>query len=256
MTRILRSIAAPVIGIVVFALAWELLVRALDVRRFVLLAPSAIVKEFRESPGFYLENAAITARHMVLGLSISLILAIAIGSVMAASRFIEEATQPILVLILVTPWVAYITSVVIWLGFGERPIIFMVAFTSLPVFVFGVVGGMKSADPAARELLASVDAHRWEVLWRLRLPASLPSIFTTARFAIGLGLAAAYFAEGSALSNEGLGAIGRRAALDQTTGAEVLWTTIMCSAMLGLAGLALISIGERVLLRWHVSQRR
>ncbi len=255
MSRILRSIAAPLVGIVVFGLAWELLVRAFDVRRFVLLAPSAIISEFLESPSFYLEHTATTARHMAIGLTISLVLAICIGSVMAASRFIEEATQPILILILVTPWVAYITSVVIWLGFGERPIIFMVAFTTLPVFVFGVVGGMKSADPSARELLASVDARRWEVFWRLRLPAALPSIFTTARFAIGLGLAAAYFAEGSALSNNGLGAIGRRAALDQTTGAEVLWTTIMCSAMLGIAGLALLSIAERILLRWHVSQR-
>jgi NitT/TauT family transport system permease protein len=253
--KALRSLAAPIVGIVVFALLWELLVRALDIRRFVLLAPSAIVAEFADAPSFYLENASITGRHMLIGLSISLVIALAIGSVMAASRFIEEATQPVLILILVTPWVAYITSVVIWLGFGDRPIIFMVAFTTLPVFVFGVVGGMRSADPAARELLASVDARRWEVLWRLRLPAALPSIFTTARFAVGLALAAAYFSEGSALSNDGLGAIGRRAALDQTTGAEVLWTTIVCSAMLGIAALALISLAERLLLRWHVSQR-
>jgi NitT/TauT family transport system permease protein len=254
--KALRSVVAPVVGIVVFALLWELLVRALDVRRFVLLAPSEIVAEFADAPSFYLEHAAITARHMLIGLSIALLVALAVGSVMAASRFVEEATQPVLILILVTPWVAYITSVVIWLGFGDRPIIFMVAFTTLPVFVFGVVGGMRSADPAARELLASVDARRWEVLWRLRLPAALPSIFTTARFAVGLALAAAYFSEGSALSNDGLGAIGRRAALDQTTGAEVLWTTIVCSAMLGIVALAVISIAERLLLRWHVSQRR
>jgi NitT/TauT family transport system permease protein len=254
--KVLRSIAAPLLGIIAFGLAWELIVRILDIRRFVLLAPSAIIAEFADGPAFYLDHTATTARHMLIGLSIALLIAIAIGSVMAASRFVEEATQPILILILVTPWVAYITSVVIWLGFGERPIIFMVAFTSLPVFVFGVVGGMKSADPAARELLASVDARRWEVFWRLRLPAALPSIFTTARFAVGLALAAAYFAEGSALSNDGLGAIGRRAALDQTTGAEVLWTTILCSALLGIAALALISIAERLLLRWHVSQRR
>jgi NitT/TauT family transport system permease protein len=254
--KALRSVVAPVVGIVVFALLWELLVRALDIRRFVLLAPSAIVAEFADAPSFYLEHAAITARHKLIGLSIALLVALAVGSVMAASRFVEEATQPVLILILVTPWVAYITSVVIWLGFGDRPIIFMVAFTTLPVFVFGVVGGMRSADPAARELLASVDARRWEVLWRLRLPAALPSIFTTARFAVGLALAAAYFSEGSALSNDGLGAIGRRAALDQTTGAEVLWTTIVCSAMLGIVALAVISIAERLLLRWHVSQRR
>jgi len=146
--------------------------------------------------------------------------------------------------------------VVIWLGFGEAPILFMVAFTSFPILTFGVVGGMKSADPAARELLASVDASKWEVLWRLRLPSALPSLLTTARFAVALALAAAYFSEGSALQLDGLGAIGRRAALDQTSGAEVLWTTIFCSALLGMVGLGVITLVERTLLRWHVSQRR
>ena len=254
MTRL--RVLAPLVGLLIFGLAWEALVRIFDIQRFVLLAPSAIVAELADNPSFYFDNAVVTARHMVIGLTISLAVSVAIGSVMAASRFVEEATQPILILILVTPWVAYITSVVIWFGFGEAPILFMVAFTSFPILTFGVVGGMKSADPAARELLASVNASRWEVLWRLRLPSAMPSLLTTARFAVALGLAAAYFAEGSALQIEGLGAIGRRAALDQTSGAEVLWTTIVCSALLGLIGLGVITAAERTLLRWHVSQRR
>lgn len=248
-----RRIAAPIVGIVVFAALWELAVRVFDIRRFVLLAPSAIAGEIADNPDFYWSNALVTGRHMVVGLSISLVLAIAVGAVMASSRFIEEATQPVLILILVTPWVAYITSVVLWLDGGEKTILFMVAFTSFPVFTFGVVGGMKSADPAARELLASVDARRWEVLWRLRLPAALPSIFTTARFAMGLGLAAAYFSEGSAFVTEGLGYIGQRAAAFNN--AEALWATIVTSALLGIAGLTAITVLERVLLRWHASQR-
>lgn len=253
MTPAARRIAAPIIGIVTFGLLWEAFVRLFDVRRFVLLPPSTIVSEFADNPGFYLSNAAVTGEHMLIGLSISLVAAIVVGAVMASSRFIEEATQPVLVLVLVTPWVAYITSVVLWLDGGGPTIVFMVAFTTFPVFTFGVVGGMKSADPAARELLASVDARPWEVLWRLRLPAALPSIFTTARLALGLGLAAAYFAEGSALTTDGLGAIGRRAA--SFNDAETLWTTIVSAALLGIVGLAILSLLERVLLRWHVSQR-
>ena len=251
-----RSIVAPIVGIVVFLVTWELVVRIFDIRRFVLLAPSAILEELASNPGAYWSNTLVTARHMFIGLTISLVVALVLGSLMAASRFFEEATQPILILILVTPWVAYITSVVIWLDFGERPILFMVAFTTFPVLTFGVVGGMRSADPAARELLASVDARRWEVLWRLRLPAALPSILTTARFAVALGLAAAYFAESSALEIEGLGVIGRRAAQDQTSGAEVLWTTIFCTAALGIFGLLVLTVVERTALRWHASQRR
>lgn len=253
--RLLRSFAAPLVGLVGFLTLWELLVRVFDIRRFVLLAPSKILAELGDDPGAYWGNTLVTARHMIIGLSIALLFALAAGSLMAASRFVEEAAQPVLVVVMVTPWVAYMTSVVIWLDFGERPIIFLVAFTSFPVFAFGVVGGMRSADPAARELLASVDVSKWEVLWRLRLPSALPSIFTTARFAVALSLAAAYFAEGSALQPRGLGVIGRRAALDQTSGAEVLWTTIFCTAALGIAGLVLLTLVERILLRWHPSQR-
>lgn len=248
-----RRIVAPIVGIVVFGLVWEALVRLLDIRSFVLLPPSKIIAELAEAPDYYWSNALVTARHVVIGLSISLVLAIVVGSLMASSRFIEEATQPVLVLILVTPWVAYITSVVLWLDGGEPTILFMVAFTSFPVFTFGVVGGMKSADPAARELLASVDARRWEVFWRLRLPSAGPSIFTTARFAMGLGLAAAYFSEGSAFVTDGLGYIGQRAAAFNN--AEALWATIVSSALLGIVGLVVITVLERVVLRWHASQR-
>jgi NitT/TauT family transport system permease protein len=251
--NLLRRLTAPIIGLAVFGVMWELAVRVFDIRKFVLLAPSAIVSELGKTPAFYWDNAIVTGRHMLIGLIASLLVSIGIGSVMASSRFIEDATQPILVLVLVTPWVAYVISVVTWLSFGEAPIIFMVAFTSFPIFTFGVVGGMKSADPAARELLASVNARPWEVLWRLRLPAALPSIFTTARLAVGLGLAAAYFSEGAALSNDGLGAAGKRAGA--LNNGDVLWATIISTALLGLAGLALISVAERLLLRWHVSQR-
>ncbi|MBV1893764.1 MAG: hypothetical protein KUG57_06915, partial [Ilumatobacteraceae bacterium] len=72
-------------------------------------------------------------------------------------------------------------------------------------------------------------------------------------FAMGLGLAAAYFSEGSALTTAGLGAIGRRAV--SFNNAEVLWTTIVSAALLGIAGLTVISIAERYLLKWHASQR-
>ena len=150
MSATTRRIVAPVVGIIAFGLLWEALVRVFDIRRFVLLAPSKIIAELVDAPDYYWSNALVTGRHMVTGLAISLLLAVVVGSLMASSRFVEEATQPVLVLILVTPWVAYITSVVLWLDGGEPTILFMVAFTSFPVFTFGVVGGMKSADPAAR----------------------------------------------------------------------------------------------------------
>jgi NitT/TauT family transport system permease protein len=247
-----RIVLAGLLGIVVFLGLWEAYVRLFDVQRFILLAPSTIVREIWEHPRFYLDASLVTARHAAAGIAISLVVAIPIGAALASSRFLEQATQPILIGILVAPWVAYFTSIVLWLGRGDLPVIFLVAFVTTPAFVFATVTGMRSADPAARELLASVDARGWEVLWRLRLPAALPTILAATRFNLGLALAAAYYGEGGNLTTSGLGAAGKRA-IGQN--ADVLWATILCTAALGAVFLAVLSLIERLVLRWHVSQR-
>ncbi|HWL41614.1 MAG TPA: ABC transporter permease subunit [Ilumatobacter sp.] len=241
------------LGAVVLVAVWEGIVRWRNVRRFVLLKPSEMVSTFADDPGFYLDHVWVTARHVGVGLAISLAVSVVFGAVLAAWPALEAASQPLLVLIMVTPWVAYITSVVLWLGSGTPSIVFLVAFVTVPAFVYATVAGMRSADPAARELFASIDAGPAEVLWRLRLPAALPSLFTAARFNVGLGLAAAYYSEGSAFTRAGLGAIGKRAA-NANQGAA-LWTTICCAALLGIAAQFLVLLAERWLLRWHASQR-
>jgi len=233
---------------------WESFVRLRNVRKFVLLPPSEIGSTFLETPGFYLDNIWVTARHLVIGLALALTVSLAFGALLAAIRPLEHASQPLLVLILVTPWVAYISSIVLWLGRGTPSILFLVAFVTVPAFVYATVSGMRSADPAARELFASIHASRWEVLWRLRLPSALPSLFTAARFNVGLGLAAAYFAEGAALSTDGLGEAGRRAVAFND--GSILWTTILCTAVLGILGQVGVLMLERWLLHWHASQRR
>ena len=245
-------VLAGLAGVLVFGLAWELYVRLFDVQRFILLAPSTILREIADRARFYLDAALVTAWHATAGIAISLVVAVLIGAVLASSRLLEQAAQPVLIGVLVAPWIAYFSSLVLWLGGGDPPVIFLVAFVTIPAFVFAVVAGMRSADPAARELLASVDARRLEVLWRLRLPSALPTIFAAARFNLGLALAAAYYGEGGNLTNAGLGAAGRRA-IGQN--ADALWATIVTMVALGAVLLGMLSVIERLALRWHVSQR-
>lgn len=169
-----KRLFAPFVGIVGFLAVWEAVVRLGDVRPFVLRAPSRIVAYLADHFGDYASAARVTTQHALIGTAIGLLIALIIGSGMAASRFAEHAAQPVLTLLQVTPFVAYIASVVLWLGSGTRPAVFIVALVCMPAFAFATVDGMRSADPAARELLASVDASRWEVLRRLRLPLCDP----------------------------------------------------------------------------------
>jgi NitT/TauT family transport system permease protein len=248
-----RRILAPVVGIIAFLGLWELFVRVFDVRAFVLRAPSRIVPYLWDNRSDYLAGAWVTGQHAVVGSTISLIVALLIGSAMAGSRFLELAGQPVLTLLQVTPFVAYIASVVLWLGAGTPPALFLVALVCLPAYTFATVDGMRGADADARELLASVDAARWEVLWRLRLPSAMPALFTAARYNAGLALIAAYLVEGGNFANEGLGAIGKRAAAFNE--GDALWAAIFAMALLGTMALLAISLAQRVFMRWHVSQR-
>jgi len=193
---------APLIGIVVFVGLWEAFVQIRDVRPFVLAAPSDIVRYLNRAPRDFLDASWITAHQALTGFVASLIVAVVIAAPLAASSFLERAVQPVLVLIQVAPFVAYISSVVVWLGAGDPPVRFMTGLVCLPAFVFAAVAGMRGADPASRELFASVDASRWQVLWRLRLPSALPSLFVTARYNTGLALVVAYLVESSNHADE------------------------------------------------------
>jgi NitT/TauT family transport system permease protein len=244
---------APLVGIGVVLVIWELVVELFDVRPFILQAPSDIVAYLRRAPGDFAAATLITARHSLVGLVIALAVALLFGAVLAASPFLERAAQPVLSLIQVTPFAAYIPAVVLWLGAGDPPVYFIGALVCLPAFTFATIAGLRSADPASRELFASVAASRVQVLWRLRLPSALPALLTAARYNTGLALIVAYLVEGSNFADEGLGAIGRRAAANNV--GDALWATIFCMALLGSGALLAIGLLERWLLHWHASQR-
>ena len=249
-----RRIIAPLVGITVFLGLWEMLVRAFDVRKFILRPPSVAVRHLWNFRGDFASAAWITIQHAGFGLALALSISLVVGAAMASSPLLEHAVQPVLTLVQVAPWFAYVTSIVLWLGAGNPPAVFLVTLVCTPAFVFATVDGMRSVEPATLELLHSVDATRWEVMRRLRLPAAAPTLFTTARFSIGLALAAAYYVEGANFSNEGIGAIGRRAAT-QPSGSDALWAAVFAMAILGVTGLLVLSIIQRTALHWHAAQR-
>lgn len=247
---------APIVGIVLFLGAWEGFVRAFQVRKFVLRAPSSAVNYLWEFRSDYLDAAWVTVQHSMLGLIFALLIAVVIGALLASNRFVERATQPILVLVQVVPWIAYVSSVVLWLGVGTGPALFMVTLVCLPAFIFATVDGMRSVEPATLELMSSVDASRREVLFRVRLPSAAPLLFTTARFNVGLALAIAYYVEGANFANEGIGALGRKAAVSSDPrAADRLWAAVFSIAAVGIAALAALSLLERTMLHWHAAQR-
>jgi len=243
---------APAIGILVFLGTWQLLVTVFDVPRYQLLAPWDVITHMADDPRFYLEASWVTAREAIVGFGIAAIAAVALASVAALLPFFERATQPVVVLLQVTPVIAYTPAVVIWLGAGLQPILVVTALVCFVPFYFNGVTGLRSVEPASLELLQSVDANRREIYWRLRLPHALPYLFSAARIAIGLALIGAVLGEFFALVSEGLGVALKKAQAQSDY--DQLWGAIFSLALLGSVMTLLLGLLERRLLRWHSSQ--
>ncbi|MBA3984851.1 MAG: ABC transporter permease, partial [Acidimicrobiia bacterium] len=75
-----RTVAAPVVGIVVFFGLWELVVRLGNVRPIVLRAPSGIVRFLIDNPRAYWKATQVTAAHAGIALAASLAIALVISA--------------------------------------------------------------------------------------------------------------------------------------------------------------------------------
>jgi len=250
--QLLKAVVPPVVGVAGFLLLWQLLVTVLDIPQFELPAPSDILRHLWSDPSFYIENARVTMWEALLGFGLGLAFALVIATVMAHSRFAEQAITPLAVLVQVTPLIAYAPALVIWLGFGLKPILVGTALVCFVPFLFNAVVGFRSIDPATHELLRSVDASRREVFFRLRVPHALPYLFSAARIAVGLALIGAVLTEFFAGVSSGLGWAIKVAQSRNLT--LQLWGSIFVLAFLGAAATILIGVLERIVLRWHASQ--
>src|SRR5690606_13577736 len=152
----------------------------------------------------------------------------------------------------VTPIVAIYPLFTIWFGFGIWPKMLIAALiTFFPMLVNAVIG-LRSVDPQAYDFLRSLDASRWQVFWRLRLPSSLPYVFAALRISVPLSLIGAVVAEFLS-GTSGMGQLILIANGDFDTPA--LFGAVVVLAALGVTLTGAVSYLERRVLTWRESSR-
>ena len=85
---------------------------------------------------------------------------------------------PVIVILQIVPKVAIAPLFLIWFGYGwesKMLIAFLIAF--FPIIV-NTVSGLRSVEPEMVELVRSLEATNWQIFRKVRLPNSLPYIFS------------------------------------------------------------------------------
>lgn len=179
--------------------------------------------------------------------ALALITAVPIGILMGVNRFVRGLFDPIIEFYRPLPPLAYLPLVIIWLGIGEFPKVFLIYLAIFAPMAIAARAGVRSVSTEQIHAAYAMGATRGQVISQVIMKAALPEIFTGMRIGIGVGWTTLVAAEMVA-ANRGLGFMVLNAAENLESD-----TVIMGILIIGIFAFAfdlLIRYLEKVLIPW------
>jgi NitT/TauT family transport system permease protein len=250
-----RSLLPPAIALLVLLALWEGLVRALGVPSFLLPPPSAVLAVGVHAAPELAASAWVTAAAALIGFGLSALAGVLAAVVLGSSRLLERALYPYTVFLQTVPIVAVAPLLVLWFGPGRRAVAASAFIVSVFPVIANTLSGLRSVDPALRDLFRLYGARRLATLFKLELPGALPQIFTGLRIASGLAVIGAIVGEFVAGFSEGTAGLGILVlAAYRQLRTDLMFAAVLCAAGLGIVLFGAVSLaGTRLLRRWHPS---
>lgn len=237
--------------VVALGVAWTMVAEA---HPYILPRLSEVGRILVAEPLLFLENAWSTLRIALIGVAFGAGSAFLLALLMSEVSMLRRALMPLAVVLNVTPVVAITPALVVAFGFGMTPKVVVTAIITFFPVLINVATGLRSVPTPVLHVFETLHASRLEVLFRLRVPSSLPYTLAALRVVFPLSVVGAVVAEFVAAgSSGGLGTMIRNSAA--TARLDYVYAAIACLAAMGVLLLALITVVERRLLFWHESQQ-
>lgn len=178
---------------------WEASVAAFHIPMYVLPSPVQVAKALMEEGTVLAGHAGVTVAEALLGIGISLVLAVVLGVVMDCFPLMRRGIYPLLVVTQTVPMIVMAPILIIYMGFGIGPkILTVVLMCFFPVAV-SFSDGLAQVNQEYVNLVRSYGAGKWQAYRLVKIPASIPALLS------GLKVAATYSISG-AVVGEWIGA--------------------------------------------------
>lgn len=198
------------------------------------------------------EATLTTGTSALAGLLLGTVFGCAGALLFQRSRLAERALYPYALFLQTLPVVAIAPLLVVWLGYGPPVAIGSAALVSFFPVLTSAHAGLAAADPDQVALLRLYRASWWQEMRLLRIPGSLPFLFSGLRTAAGLSTIGAIVGEfvGSNGFPPSLGYLVLRGMRAAETG--LIFAAIFCAALLSTAFFVAVRLlGGRLVGRWH-----
>ena len=237
-----------IIAAVAMIVLWQLIIIIGEVPQYIAPSPTDVVAVFAEKPGMLWSNFLPTFLEALTGFIVGNTVAVLLAIWFVHSSLAERAFYPIAVFINTIPIIAVAPILVLLLGNGFAPKIVIAALICFFPTLVNMVRGLKSVSPQMMELMRVLSASKREVLFKVRLQASLPYLFAALKIASTTCVIGAIVGEWIG-SNYGLGAL----IIDATYNfrSPLLYATVFLGAGLAVSFFLLTTLAERMLLTWR-----
>lgn len=255
---ILKNILMYVLSIVIVVIVWQvasMIVEAVKGRAFLPTPIQAMAEVIRLGPMLF-RNFWISALRLVLAILIAFFTGYPLGLLIGHERKLDQLISPMIYLIYPIPQVAFILLLFLVFGIGN-PV--KVAIVAIALFFQLLVSARGAAKQIEREHVTSVlsaGGSRWQIYRHVILPATLPSILTSLRVSVGLGMAFLYIAEISGAVDVSRGGLGSFIKTNMMYSPPQAFAGILAMAVLGLALYIIIEVIERIVCRWKYVGRK
>lgn len=229
-------------------IAWELIIKIMDIPEWLLPAPSKIFTEafisWSDLTVHLLSTVNLSVTGFIIGTCIGLLTAVLLYLI----PFLKESLYPLLILSQNIPTIVLAPLLVIWFGFGMLPKIIVITLVCFFPVTVAALDGFKQTPTELKHYLYMAGANKRQIFWKLEFPYALPSIFS------GVKISATYSVMGAVIS-EWLGAkagIGVYMTLASSSfRTDRVFVAIFAIMILSLLFFAIIRMLERLVVRWH-----
>lgn len=195
-------------------------------------------------------HAYVTASSTLVGFLVGLVIGAVLAVGIVHMRTLESSLMPWVIASQTIPILAIAPMLIVILGnmgfTGVVPKAMISAYLSFFPITIGLVKGLRSADPLHLDLMRTYSATRSQVFWRLRLPTSLPFLFTSLKVGVAISLVGAIVAE---LPTGGTAGLGARLLTGSYYGQMVqIWSALVMAAVLSLVLVYAVTAVQRLVL--------
>ncbi|WP_372663572.1 ABC transporter permease [Cohnella sp.] len=256
--RILRQgrlLPTAVWGLGLFVLwetiSWYLLnVREVPLAQSKLPYVHEVLSTFAHYGSTLAREGGVTFGNAGLGFLLGAAGGVLLAVLMSVSKWVERLTFPYAVASQMIP-ILGLAPILYGIVRDEQLARILIAgyITFFPVSI-NMLRGLRSVEISALELMYSYAAKPWTVYWKLRLPASLPGLFSGLKIAAPLAVTGAILVELMG-AQHGIGVIMLRNLYYGPSNTYMFWSTVLVGALLGIISYLLMSAIERLAAPWQ-----